>query len=62
MDNKELVALLMAYASDLITLPNGFDVGGVSAYIKPKQGAKVSADLDDCEFEDGKYENKDASE
>lgn len=36
--------------------------GGVFAYIKfikPKQGAKVSADPDDYEFEDEEYENED---
>ena len=36
--------------------------GGAFAYIKfikPKQGAKVSADPDDYEFEDEEYENED---
>ncbi|MCH1980179.1 DUF4366 domain-containing protein [Lawsonibacter sp. OA9] len=36
--------------------------GGAFAYIKfikPKQGAKVSADLDDYEFEDEEYEDED---
>lgn len=39
--------------------------GGVFAYIKfikPKQGAKVSADPDDYEFEDEEYENEDIPE
>ena len=36
--------------------------GGAFAYIKfikPKQGAKVSTDPDDYEFEDEEYENED---
>ena len=36
--------------------------GGAFAYIKfikPRQGAKVSADPDDYEFEDEEYENED---
>ena len=39
--------------------------GGAFAYIKfikPKQGAKVSADPDDYEFEDEEYENEDVPE
>ena len=39
--------------------------GGAFAYIKfikPKQGAKVSADPDDYEFEDEEYENEDIPE
>ena len=39
--------------------------GGAFAYIKfikPKQGAKVSTDLDDYEFEDEEYENEDVPE
>ena len=39
--------------------------GGAFAYIKfikPKQGAKVSADPDDYEFEDEEYENEDETE
>ena len=39
--------------------------GGAFAYIKfikPKQGAKVSTDPDDYEFEDEEYENEDVSE
>lgn len=31
-------------------------------FIKPKQGAKVSADPDDYEFEDEEYENEDVPE
>ena len=40
-------------------------VGGAFAYIKfikPRQGAKVSADPDDYEFEDEEYENEDIPE
>ena len=39
--------------------------GGAFAYIKfikPKQGAKVSTDPDDYEFEDEEYENEDVPE
>lgn len=39
--------------------------GGAFAYIKffkPKQGAKVSSDPDDYDFEDEEYENEDVSE
>lgn len=41
--------------------------GGAGAFayikfIKPKQGAKVSADPDDYEFEDEEYENEDIPE
>ena len=42
----------------LLAVPGG---GGAFAYIKfikPKQGAKVSADTDDYEFEDEEYENE----
>ena len=46
----------------LILLLAALGVGGAFAYIKfikPKQGAKVSADPDDYEFEDEEYENED---
>lgn len=49
----------------LILLLAPLGVGGAFAYIKfikPKQGAKVSADPDDYEFEDEEYENEDVSE
>lgn len=46
--------------------PIGFPLRGVQAayikFIKPKQGAKVSADPDDYEFEDEEYENEDVPE
>ena len=46
----------------LILLLAALGGGGAFAYIKfikPKQGAKVSADPDDYEFEDEEYENED---
>ena len=46
----------------LILLLAALGCGGAFAYIKfikPKQGAKVSADPDDYEFEDEEYENED---
>ena len=46
----------------LILLLAALGVGGAFAYIKfikPRQGAKVSADPDDYEFEDEEYENED---
>ena len=46
----------------LILLLAALGVGGAFAYIKfikPKQGARVSADPDDYEFEDEEYENED---
>ena len=49
----------------LILLLAALGGGGVFAYIKfikPKQGAKVSADPDDYEFEDEEYENEDIPE
>ena len=49
----------------LILLLAALGVGGAFAYIKfikPKQGAKVSADPDDYEFEDEEYENEDVPE
>ena len=49
----------------LILLLAALGGGGAFAYIKfikPKQGAKVSADPDDYEFEDEEYENEDVSE
>lgn len=49
----------------LILLLAALGGGGAFAYIKfikPKQGAKVSADPDDYEFEDEEYENEDAPE
>ena len=49
----------------LILLLAALGVGGAFAYIKfikPKQGAKVSADPDDYEFEDEEYENEDIPE
>ena len=49
----------------LVLLLAALGGGGAFAYIKfikPKQGAKVSADPDDYEFEDEEYENEDASE
>lgn len=48
--------------ADLLAALGG---GGAFAYIKfikPKQGAKVSADPDDYEFEDEEYENEDVPE
>ncbi len=49
----------------LILLLAALGGGGAFAYIKfikPKQGAKVSADPDDYEFEDEEYENEDVPE
>ena len=49
----------------LILLLAALGGGGAFAYIKfikPKQGAKVSADPDDYEFEDEEYENEDIPE
>ena len=49
----------------LILLLTALGGGGAFAYIKfikPKQGAKVSADPDDYEFEDEEYENEDVPE
>jgi len=49
----------------LILLLAALGSGGAFAYIKfikPKQGAKVSADPDDYEFEDEEYENEDVPE
>ena len=49
----------------LILLLAALGGGGAFAYIKfikPKQGAKVSADPDDYEFEDEEYENEDVLE
>ena len=49
----------------LILLLVALGGGGAFAYIKfikPKQGAKVSADPDDYEFEDEEYENEDVPE
>ena len=49
----------------LILLLAALGGGGAFAYIKfikPKQGAKVSADPDDYEFEDEEYENDDVPE
>ena len=49
----------------LILLLAALSGGGAFAYIKfikPKQGAKVSADPDDYEFEDEEYENEDVPE
>ena len=49
----------------LILLLVALGDGGAFAYIKfikPKQGAKVSADPDDYEFEDEEYENEDVPE
>ena len=49
----------------LILLLAALGCGGAFAYIKfikPKQGAKVSADPDDYEFEDEEYENEDIPE
>ena len=49
----------------LILLLAALGGGGALAYIKfikPKQGAKVSADPDDYEFEDEEYENEDEKE
>ena len=49
----------------LILLLAALGGSGAFAYIKfikPKQGAKVSADPDDYEFEDEEYENEDAPE
>ena len=49
----------------LSALPEGVGGGGAFAYIKfikPRQGAKVSADPDDYEFEDEEYENEDVPE
>ena len=46
----------------LILLLAALGGGGAFAYIKfikPKQGAKVSTDPDDYEFEDEEYENED---
>ena len=50
---------ILAMAAPLLLAALG---GGAFAYIKfikPKQGAKVSADPDDYEFEDEEYENED---
>lgn len=49
----------------LILLLAALGGGGAFVYIKfikPKQGAKVSADPDDYEFEDEEYENEDVPE
>ena len=49
----------------LILLLEALGVGGAFAYIKfikPRQGAQVSADPDNYEFEDEEYENEDVSE
>ena len=49
----------------LSSLSQALGGGGAFAYIKfikPKQGAKVSADPDDYEFEDEEYENEDIPE
>ena len=49
----------------LILLLAALGGNGAFAYIKfikPKQGAKVSADPDDYEFEDEEYENEDVPE
>ena len=49
----------------LILLLAALGGGGAFAYIKfikPKQGAKVSANPDDYEFEDEEYENENVSE
>ena len=49
----------------LILLLAALGGGGAFAYIKfikPKQGAKVSTDPDDYEFEDEEYENEDVLE
>ena len=49
----------------LILLLAALGSGGAFAYIKlikPRQGAKVSADPDDYEFEDEEYENEDVPE
>ena len=51
--------------ADLMALLAALGGGGAFAYIKfikPKQGAKVSADPDDYEFEDEEYENEDVPE
>ena len=55
----------MLFRSVLILLLAALGGGGAFAYIKfikPKQGAKVSADPDDYEFEDEEYENEDIPE
>ena len=55
---------LLAYAVSALALVV-LGGGGAFAYIKfikPKQGAKVSADPDDYEFEDEEYENEDVPE
>ena len=49
----------------LILLLEALGVGGAFAYIKfikPRQGAQVSADPDNYEFEDEEYENEDVPE
>ena len=54
---------ILAMAAPLLLAALGG--GGAFAYIKfikPKQGAKVSADPDDYEFEDEEYENEDVPE
>ena len=56
---------ILALNPVLILLLAALGGGGAFAYIKfikPKQGAKVSADPDDYEFEDEEYENEDVPE
>ena len=59
---KFITASMLSLALVLLVILGG---GGAFAYIKfikPKQGAKVSADPDDYEFEDEEYENEDVPE
>ena len=58
-------AIFSRFGLVLILLLAALGGGGAFAYIKfikPKQGAKVSADPDDYEFEDEEYENEDVPE
>ena len=58
-------AIFSRFGLVLILLLAALGGGGAFAYIKfikPKQGAKVSADPDDYEFEDEEYENEDIPE